>query len=208
MFKTKINVIMPVFLGNYQNSASNKEYKFSRAVESFLNQTYQNKELIIISDGCKISEQIYFDKFSNIDTIKFIKIEKQPLFSGNVRNTGLKTLTGQCGIVTYLDADDTIKPHHLFTIVENFNDNIDWLYYDDVINTVPNEIMRHVELKPAKIGTSNLAHEINDKFNWVGCNGYGHDWTFINTKLMKSNKYKKIKNTGYVVHHIPRFIDN
>jgi hypothetical protein len=58
-----ISVIMPVNLGGYKHnnikSASNPAYKFQRAVQSYLDQTFKDSELIIISDGCFIAEYIW-----------------------------------------------------------------------------------------------------------------------------------------------------
>ena len=51
----KFSVIMASYLGNYPGCANNREAKFIRSVKSFLNQSYDNKELIIVSDGCEIT---------------------------------------------------------------------------------------------------------------------------------------------------------
>ena len=61
------------------------------------------------------------------------------MFSGNVRNTGLKTLTGQCGIVTYLDADDTIKQN----VLSQTSDYLTELDRDDRI--VRSDIIKVIE---------------------------------------------------------------
>jgi len=37
-----------------------------KAVKSFIKQTYDDKELIIISDGCNITNKLYDENFSNI----------------------------------------------------------------------------------------------------------------------------------------------
>ena len=47
----KISVIMASFL--QMGHKTNQDIKFVRAVKSFLNQTYKDKELIIVSDGCQ-----------------------------------------------------------------------------------------------------------------------------------------------------------
>ena len=54
----KVSVIMPVYLGEYEGCASNRENKFIRAINSFLTSTLLDSELIIVSDNCLIAEQI------------------------------------------------------------------------------------------------------------------------------------------------------
>ena len=44
----KVSVVMASFLGEYSGAAKNRDKKFLRAVKSFKNQTYDNKELIIV----------------------------------------------------------------------------------------------------------------------------------------------------------------
>ena len=52
MFEKRIAVVMPSFLGDYTNAAKNREEKFLRAVNSVRTQSYDNKLLVVVSDGC------------------------------------------------------------------------------------------------------------------------------------------------------------
>jgi glycosyltransferase involved in cell wall biosynthesis len=202
----KISVIMPSYLGNYNGAASNREYKFERAVNSFLNQEYQDKELIIVSDGCEITKDIVNKKYNN-ELIKLIKIDKQVLFSGYVRDVGLKIAKGD--IITYLDTDDYFGNNlHLYFIYKGFlNPDIDWVYFDDIMrwnNFVYSQ--REAVLQSGRIGTSNIAHRNIKNISWENLDGYGHDWYFIN-KLIEKYKYQKIGGTSYTVCHIPNVAD-
>jgi hypothetical protein len=49
----RVNVIMASYLGDYENAAGDREYKFRRAVDSFLAQGHADKKLFIIADGCQ-----------------------------------------------------------------------------------------------------------------------------------------------------------
>jgi glycosyltransferase involved in cell wall biosynthesis len=60
----KISVITPSYLGEYENCASDRENKFIRAVNSFIANTYENKELVIIGDSCDITERLLTENFS------------------------------------------------------------------------------------------------------------------------------------------------
>lgn len=92
---------MPSYLGFYQGCASDRERKFIRAVTSFLQQEYKNRELLIVSDGCEITNRIVAENFPH-DVVKLISIQKQDLFSGEVRDAGLRQATGD--VITYLDS--------------------------------------------------------------------------------------------------------
>ncbi|MBM5782707.1 MAG: glycosyltransferase, partial [Pelagibacterales bacterium] len=85
-------------------TAFNAEKYLSKAIESFLEQDYQDKELIIIDDIStdKTHEIIrfYIEKFPNL--IKWIK-EKDCGIS-NARNIALKYVSGD--LVGFLGADD------------------------------------------------------------------------------------------------------
>ena len=212
----KISVVMPSFLGDYPNSAKNKEAKFKRAVDSFLSQNYPKKELLIVSDGCERTI-ICASQYAFHPNIKVIQIPKQELFSGTDRNTGLFYSTGE--IICYLDGDDYFGgENHLTSISNGFNyyPDADWLYFDDHVvysfNPTNNEILakskRDVTLDMGIIGTSSIAHKKLTEFNWNFCDGYNHDWTFIQKLLKKQPNPPKIDGCEYFVCHIPNSVDS
>lgn len=198
----KISVIMPVFLGAYEGCADNREEKFKSAVISFVRQSYENKELIIVADGCDEAEKIY-NECLVYDTIIFKKIKKQPLFSGRVRDEGLKLATGD--IICYLDSDDMFGEYHLQSIVDGFSNKkeLDWVYYNDLIVPPKSQPqIRNVSLEHGSIGTSTVAHRIDCNVSWKNMDGYGHDWKFIQQLLDKHPNYEKIFGAQYYVCHL------
>jgi len=218
----RISVVMASNLGNYDKSAYDKIPKFIRAVDSFLSQDYLNKELIIVSDGCNLTLDAVYKQYIDMDlldtVIKLYKIKKQPLFSGNVREYGLKKATGD--IICYLDTDDMFsEKSHLTNIVQQFDlFNHDWVYYNDYIMTNSNaKIVKNVKLEKGSVGTSSVAH-LNLKktvfrkktkaISWKGCDAYNHDWTFVERLMKQFPRYKKIYGTSYLIRHIPDAVDN
>lgn len=196
----RISVIMASYLNEYvsgpHKSATNREFKFRRAVNSYLTQTFKDSELIIVSDGCEKTIRIYNDEYSNYPSIRLIQIEKQPLFSGNVRQVGLNNARGQ--IICYLDTDDFFGQNHL-EIINKFDDkNYDWCYYDDYIFDGKNKKLRIVKPQHCYIGTSSFCHKKNCPFKWE--DGYGHDWKSIQKIL--NLKYYKLETPEYIVCHI------
>jgi len=180
-----ISVILASYLGDYPHAATNRPMKFKRAVNSFINQTHKDKELIIVSDGCKETVDIYNNKYSNHNNIKLIELNKQTQYSGNMRNSAFDIANGE--IITYLDSDDIFGKKHLQIINDNFNiDKNDWIYYDDymILNDKFTKLkIRHVETRYGSIGTSSISHK-NPKILKNGkhikwSDGYGHDFIFV-----------------------------
>lgn len=197
-----ISVIMASFLGEYANCANNREEKFIRAVKSFLANVHNDKELIIVSDGCQITNRLYEENFTKYDNIKLVKTTKKRTFSGAIRQIGINEAKGE--LICYLDTDDYLTPTHLNSIVNGFtNTNFDWVYYNDYIKTSINSSeVRIVNIKEGVIGTSSIAHKKHINAEWLGCHGYGHDWKFIEQLKSNHKKYNKIFGCGYVVCHV------
>lgn len=198
----KISVILPTYLGEYKNAASNREVKLRRAITSALLQSHINFELIIVCDGCQRSYDIA-SEFKD-ERIKLIKIEKQPIWSGVVRNTGLDAATGV--LCCYLDNDDVFGYEHLAYLAKGVAKYplFDWYLFNDLVyvGSKGQFVERRCELIKYKCGTSNIAHK--NFARWNVNDNYDHDWNFI-TKLKQSN-YVRIDGF-YLVCHIPKKLD-
>jgi len=111
----KISVVMMSYLYDYPGARSNPVYKFNRAVQSFLDQKYDNKELIIVSDGCDLTVEEYNSNWKQYDNIKLIYVEKSKFdWPGSRRQIGVDAADGEW--IVYLDSDDIIHPDHLSNI--------------------------------------------------------------------------------------------
>ena len=83
-----------------------------RAIDSILNQTYPNIEIIIIDDNIPNSEwrnttEKLIEKYRNYTNVKYIRHPRN-LNGAYARNTGIKYSNGE--IVTFLDDDDYYLP--------------------------------------------------------------------------------------------------
>jgi glycosyltransferase involved in cell wall biosynthesis len=182
-----ISVVMPSYLGDYPNCASNREEKLPRAIESFLAQ--EIGELIVVADGCNKTAEI-----ASKYPVRLVNIDKQSFFIGTPRNTGIQA--AKYDYIAYLDNDDMFGANHLKRIAKNID--ADWLYWDDYVNGK----IRPVSLEFGHIGTSAIAHKKDLDCKWG--DGYGHDWQFI--QQLKHYPSKRII-TNYQVMHIPNVMD-
>ncbi len=94
----KITIIVPVY---------NVERYLERCVESIVNQTYANIEIILVDDGSPDNCPKMCDDWAKRDSrIKVIHKKNGGL--GDARNVGLDSMTGE--LVGFIDSDDWCEP--------------------------------------------------------------------------------------------------
>lgn len=92
-----VTVIVPVY---------NVEKYLSRCVDSIINQSYKNLEIILVDDGSTDSSGAICDEYANKDSrVKVIHKENNGVSSA--RNTGLDSANGV--YIAFVDADDYIE---------------------------------------------------------------------------------------------------
>ena len=106
----KISVIIPAY---------NSEKTIKYTIQSVLNQTFSDLELIIINDG---SQDSTIEVIAEIEDSR-IKVFSYPNAGGNVsRNRGLHLAVGE--FVSFLDADDLWTPDKLHSQLKALQENI------------------------------------------------------------------------------------
>lgn len=107
-----ISVIIPIF---------NVEKYLKRCIDSAINQTYSNIEIILVDDGSPDNCPKICDEYKNTDSrIKVIHKENGGL--SDARNAGLDISTGK--YVTFIDSDDYIDEDYikfLYDLVNKYN---------------------------------------------------------------------------------------
>lgn len=92
-----ISVIVPIY---------NVEKYLKKCVDSIINQTYRNLEIILVDDGSTDYSGIICDKYLEIDTrIKVIHLKNSGVSSA--RNKGIEAASGD--YIIFCDSDDYIK---------------------------------------------------------------------------------------------------
>ena len=102
----KISIIIPVF---------NSEEYINNCLDSVINQTYRNIEIIIINDGSTDNSERIIKEYSSIDSrIKYYKKSNGGVSSA--RNYGIKKSRGD--YIFFLDSDDQIQDNALEIMLE------------------------------------------------------------------------------------------
>ena len=103
--KITLSIIVPVY---------NVEKYLEDCVESLLNQTYQNYEIILVDDGSTDTSGQICDEYSGDSRIHVI--HKANEGAGAARNTGIEIATGD--YITFIDSDDYIAGCYLERMVQ------------------------------------------------------------------------------------------
>ena len=167
----KISIIVPIY---------NAEKVLKRCVDSILNQSYKNFELILINDGSKDKSIDIINEYKEKDErIKVIDNKNKGV--SETRNIGIKTSKGE--YIQFIDADDFIDPY----MIEETLKEIEKKKADSVITGLYLDIESENEIKSSKQtfeykieeGNSNIAVAVMDRLNG----------TYINSPVNKI--YKK-----------------
>jgi glycosyltransferase involved in cell wall biosynthesis len=114
----------------------NKEKYIKNAIESVLDQTFTDFEILVVDDFSSDKSAVIASKFES-EKVQLIYHEKNCGLSAT-RNTGIKKANSN--YITYLDADDLWKPTFLesiFQLIQNFPEaRIFGTNYEEVWDTV------------------------------------------------------------------------
>lgn len=192
---------MQSYLGEYQGAANNRDEKIIRAIESVINQTFLDWELVIVADGCEKTFNIVCEKYMINDKVKCFLIPKQAFWSGTARDIGKIQSTGDYCL--YLDIDDYYS-NNMLEIINSQLANFDWVYYNDYIyvNNSWKERICNIR-RIGQNGTSNVCLKRSLNVNWSSFTGYAHDHIFNQQLVSKYPNYGKINAPGYYVCHLP-----
>lgn len=106
----RISVIVPVY---------NVDKYIRRCVDSIINQTYRNLQIILVDDGSQDKSGKICDEYKKVDT-RVEVIHKENGGLGFARNSGLDIATGS--YVTFIDGDDSIEPSHIKNLYQNMKE--------------------------------------------------------------------------------------
>ena len=129
-----ISVIIPVY---------NMELYLSRCLDSVLNNTYRNLEVICIDDGSNDNSLEVLREYEQRDN-RIIVIAKENGGVSSARNAGLDRMSGE--YMTFVDSDDYLHPQFfslLFEALQRTGSDVAAATYRDVFDLTPVAMQEH-----------------------------------------------------------------
>lgn len=145
----KFSIIIPIY---------NVEKYLNKCVESVLNQTYPNIEVILVDDGSTDNSGKICDEYAQKDT-RIKVIHKENGGAGSARNEGLKHANGQ--YISLIDGDDWISADLFEDACEALKqDPLDIFCFDYYEATEKQFVEKHTWLSEGYYDKSRMEKEI------------------------------------------------
>lgn len=112
MRENKVSVIVPVY---------NAEKYVAKSIESLIEQTLKEIEIILVDDGAKDNSGAICDEYAKKDE-RIVVVHKENGGLADARNAGMKVATGK--YIMFLDADDLFEPdscENMYNMIEKTN---------------------------------------------------------------------------------------
>lgn len=192
----KVTVIIPVY---------NSEKYIGRCLDSVLNQTYKDFEILIVNDGSKDNSQKIIDSYNEKYSHKIISIEQENKGVAITRNESIKKANGK--YIMFIDNDDYLDSDYIETFVKNIEADD----YDIVLGgyrrpTETGKIIKKLQLKNEEWSKFMITapwakiykkqYLIKNNITFLSTN-LGEDVYFNLKAMLMSNKIKIIDYIGY-----------
>lgn len=154
----KISIIVPVY---------NVEKYFKNCIESILNQTFKDFELILVNDGSTDSSGNICDEYAKKDN-RIKVIHQGNKGQASARNRGLDIARGK--YIGFVDSDDTIHPRMyeiLYKSIKDSESKIVISNYKDVYNQDNLEYDDIKDIKINKINNLDTIKRLYDSEVWI-----------------------------------------
>lgn len=190
----KISVIVPVY---------NVEKYLPHCLDSIINQSYTNLEIIVIDDGSSDNCPEICDKYAEKDR-RIIVIHKRNGGLSDARNTGIESATGE--YLAFVDGDDYIAVN-MYEILEKriIGDSADiavcnFMYVNDQ-GELLQEKNHNLPILNECLESRNAIKKLSGPKSWyyvTACNKLYHRELFDELRFPKG----KIHEDEFVIHHI------
>lgn len=175
----KISIIIPIY---------NTKSVLSRCIESVINQSYKNLEIICVNDGSTDGSEGILIEYAKRDS-RIKVLHKDNGGESSARNTGLKAMTGQ--YVGFVDCDDWIESDMYEKLVSKANETeadmvISTWYYDKKYSS--EKVLNHLFVAENVFDRDRLLYYIYRRDDY---RGFAYIWNKLyNRKLFYDNEGK------------------
>lgn len=135
MKKGLISIIVPIY---------NIEMYLKRCVDSLINQTYKNIEILLVNDGSTDNSPLICKEYEEKHKNVIVFLDKKNGGVSDARNLGLKHATGE--YVTFVDADDYVDEKFIEKLYNQVKDNPAVLVISNAKNFDDNSIIETKKL--------------------------------------------------------------
>ncbi len=179
-----ISVIVPIY---------NVEKQLKRCINSIINQTYKNIQILLIDDGSKDSSGKICDDFSKYDT-RIVVLHQDNVGVSAARNKGIELAKGR--YICFIDSDDYIEKNYIEELYQLMRDEKIDLGICDLNYKYTNKEDCWSTVGEKTINLKNVSEEIflelNEKYLL-----YGPYNKIFKSSIIKKQKIKFIKEMSY-----------
>lgn len=138
----KISIIVPIY---------NEEENLRKCIESLINQTYKNLEIILINDGSTDNSKAIIESFKDK---RIVAINKKNTGISDTRNIGIGKSTGD--YIMFVDSDDYLELNCIERLIETAEkENSEIVMFNYYLETPS----KRIEIKLPKIEARNLKED-------------------------------------------------
>ena len=167
-----ISVIIPVYKA---------EDYLVKCIESFLNQTYDNFELILVDDGSPDNSGLICDQYARIDS-RIRVIHKSNGGVSSARQAGVDAANGKYFI--HADPDDWVEPNMLYELyVCATVNNSDYVICDFFVDDISNSRSTYISQRPSELTSHALLKDLLTYLHGSSCNKLIRELFLKNTRL-------------------------
>lgn len=166
MFEPKVSIIIPVY---------NAESTIERCIDSLINNSYKNLEIILVDDCSKDNSLKICRQYESDSIIVYHSNENHgPSYS---RNKGLELSSGD--YIMFVDSDDWVEVDYVITFIENIKKN-------------------------TLVVSGYYNHDVND-YNNIGREPYSSDLMFLYENTLIQQLWNKCFDSGIIKNNSIKF---
>lgn len=182
-----VSIILPTW---------NRRHIIEKSIESVINQSYKNFELIICDDGSTDNTSNFLkEKYSSlIQSEKIILIENTHQGVSFCRNSGLSISKGD--IIAYLDSDNYWDEHYLLIMISSL---LDSPQHDCAYSGL--KIRNHQTGRFSTLLEENFSYQELSKNNYIDINGFIHSKKMVSMHGMYDTNLNRLVDWDLILRY-------